>query len=172
MQDLALMKRDSFVFSSAVCCCFNWGDVFEMNSSKILNNHITHVCNCMSAYKPKRPYYPGNHSSPTAVRESSFAQKWKKTTNKWILRRSQGACRQISSELVFVWPYHCDCWMSEWRTLKRRAPLFIQIHRSNQKMEYWTFSTQKRHRDQSQKDKYKCVNRRPLQESKVADCLH
>lgn len=104
-------------------CCFHWVEVLEMNSSKILNNHITYACNCTSAYKPMRPYYPGNHSSPAAVHASSFAQKWKKTTNKMNPQKKSGACQQISSELVFVWPYHRDCWMSKWRTLKRRASL-------------------------------------------------
>lgn len=154
------------VFSTTVWwkrpCCFNWVEVFEMNSSKILNNHITHACNCTSAYKPMRPYYPGNHSSPAAVHESSFAQKWKKTTNKWILRRSQAHASKSPQNLFL-----CDLitvivgWVSGGHS--RGELLFIQIHRSNQKWNTEHLAI-KNGTDKSQKEKYKCVNGRPLQE--------
>lgn len=36
-------------------CCFNWLELSVMNSSKTLNNHITHACNCTSAMWRRAP---------------------------------------------------------------------------------------------------------------------
>ncbi len=87
-----------------------------------------------------RPYYLSNHSSPAAVHEASFAQKWKKTTNKWILGRSQAHAGKSPHNLFL-----CDLitvivgWVSGGHS--RGELLSIRIHRRNPKNEHLVLDT-------------------------------
>lgn len=101
-----------------------------------------------------RSYYQSNHSSPAAVHEVSFAQKWKKTTTKRILGRSQAHAGKSPHNLFL-----CDLitvivgWVSGGHS--RGELLSIRIHRRNPKMNEWTFSTRQRQRDEAQKEENK-----------------
>ncbi len=98
-------------------CCFNWLELSVMNSSKILNNHITHASICTSTIWRCAPIIRVTIAAlQLCTRPHLHRNERKQQTN-----QSSEEVRQISSQLVFVWPYHCGCGMSKWWTLERRA---------------------------------------------------
>lgn len=100
-------------------CCFNWLELSVMNSSKILNNHITHASICKSTIWRCAPIIRVTIAAlQLCTRPHLHRNERKQQTNE-----SSEEVRQISSQLVFVWPYHCGCGMSKWWTLERRASL-------------------------------------------------